>query len=106
MDTKRIEKIPMIGQNPSKLGELPFCIKIPVDKEALAREAENASEEIQVFTDGSAQGGKVGAAAILIRKNRPNRMLHFHLGPEAEHTVHKVELVGLMLAMHLIGTER
>ena len=105
-DTKRIEKIPTIGQNPSKLGELPFRIKIPADKEASAREAENASEEIQVFTDGSAQGGKVGAAAILIRKNRPNRTLHFHLGPEAEHTVHEAELVGLMLAMHLIGTER
>jgi ribonuclease HI len=67
--------------------------------------AENATEEIQVFTDGSAQEGKVGAAAILIRKNRPDRILHFHLGPEAEHTVHEAELIGL-LAMHLISTEK
>jgi len=56
--------------------------------------------------DGSAQGGKVGATAILIRNNRPNHMLHYHLGPEAEHTVHEAELVGLLLAMHLIGMER
>ena len=28
------------------------------------------------------------------------------LGPESKHTVHEVELVGLLLAMHLIGTER
>ena len=106
IDAKRIEKIPTLGRDPSKLGELPFHIKIPADKEASAREAENATEEIQVFADGSAQGGKVGAAAILIRKNRPIRTLHYHLGPEAEHTVHEAELVGLLLAMHLIGTER
>jgi len=58
------------------------------------------------FTDGSALNGKVGAAAILIRKNRPDRTLHFHLGPEAEHTVYEAELVGLLLALHLIGTEK
>jgi hypothetical protein len=33
-------------------------------------------------------------------------MLHFHLGPEAKHTVHEAELVGLLLAMHLIGSKR
>jgi len=106
MDAKKMEKIPSTGWNPSKTGELPFRIRIPVDKEALAREAKNASKEIQVFTDGSAQGGKVGASAILIRKDRPDKFLHYHLGPEAEHTVHEVELVGLLLALHLIGTER
>jgi hypothetical protein len=106
IDTKRVEKIPMLRQDPSKIGELPFQIKIPADKEASAREARNATEEIQVFTDGSAQGGKVGASTILIRKNRPNCMLHFHLGLEAEHTVYEAELVGLLLAMHLIGSEK
>ena len=67
--------------------------------------AENANEVIQVFTDGSAQEGKVGAAAVLIRRNRLEQILHFHLGPEAEHTVHEAELVGLLLAIHLISTE-
>ena len=105
-DTKAMEKIPSTGRNPSKTGELPFHISIPADKEASACEAENATEDIQVFTDSSAQNSKVGAAAILIRKNRPNRILHFHLGPKAEHTVHEVELVGLLLALHLIGTEK
>jgi len=105
-DVKKMEKIPSTGRNPSKTGELPFCIRILADKEASAREAENASEEIQVFTDGSAQGGKVGASAILIRKDRPDKFLHYHLGPEVEHTVHEAELVGLLLALHLIGTER
>lgn len=32
--------------------------------------------------------------------------LHYHLGSEVEHTVHKAELIGLLLAAHLIGTEK
>ena len=105
-DTRRIEKIPTIGRNPSSTGELPFHIRIPVDKKALAQEAKNASEEIQVFTDGSAQGGKVGAATILIRNNRPICILHYHLGPESEHTIHEAELAGILLAAYLIRTEK
>jgi len=103
---RNVEKIPSFARNPSKTGILPFQIIIPPDKEASVHEAANAREEIQVYSDGSAQGGKVGAAAILIRKNRPDRMLHFHLGQEAEHTVHEAELVGLLLALHLLKTEK
>jgi len=106
LDARKVEKIPSYARNPSKTGILPFQVSIPADKEASVREAANASEEIQVYSDGSAQGGKVGAAAILIRKNRPDRMLHLHLGREAEHTVHEAELVGLLLALHLINTEK
>jgi len=35
-DTRKMEKIPTFGRNPSSLGELPFSISIPVNKEALA----------------------------------------------------------------------
>ena len=105
-DAKKMEKILSTGQNPSKTGELPFRIRIPANKEALACKAENTSKEIQVFTDGSAQGGKVRASTILIRKDRPDKILLFHLGPEVEHTIHEAELVGLLLALHLISTER
>ena len=48
----------------------------------------------------------MGAAAVLIRKDKPDCVLHFHLGPKSKHTVHKVELVGMMLALHLISTEK
>ena len=104
--TKEIEKIPTAARDPSKLGKLPFSISIPVDKDASVLEAANASEEIQVYSDGSAHGGKVGAAAILSRGHNPDRILHFHLGRETEHTVHEAELVGLLLALHLIHTEK
>jgi len=66
---------------------------------------DNVDDEIQVYSDGPAQGGKVGAAAILIRKDKPDRTLHFHLGSESEHTVHEAELAGMLLALHLIDTE-
>jgi ribonuclease HI len=48
----------------------------------------------------------VGAAALLLRAGKPARVLHKHLGPESEHTVHEAELVGLLLGMHLISTEK
>jgi hypothetical protein len=105
LDTPNMEKIPAVACDPTKTGKLLFQISIPENKESSARAAKNATEEIQVFTDGSAQGGKVGAATILIRKNSPNCILHFHLGPEAEHTVHEAELVGILLAIHLISME-
>jgi ribonuclease HI/exonuclease III len=103
---RNVEKIPSFARNPSKTGKNPFQTSIPIDKEASVLEAANAKEEIQVFSDGSAHGGKVGAAAVLIRKNHPDRTLHLHLGRESEHTVHEAELVGLLLALHLIRTEK
>jgi len=106
LDVRKVEKIPSYARNPSKTGILLFQVSIPADKEASVREAANTSEEIQVYLDGSAQGSKVGAATILIRKNCPDRMLYLHLGREAEHIVHEAELVGLLLALHLINMEK
>jgi ribonuclease HI len=75
-------------------------------KENSTHEAKNADEEIQVFSDGLVLGGKVGAAAILIRKDRPDRILHYHLGPKTKHMVHEAKLIGIVLALHLISTEK
>ena len=61
---------------------------------------------MKVYTDGSAQEGKVGAAALLIRQGEPNRVLHYHLGPSSKHTVHEAELVGILLGLHLIKTDK
>ena len=50
--------------------------------------------------------GKVGVAAVLLRAGKPVRKLHFHLSLEDKHTVHKAELLGILLGLHLIYTER
>jgi len=106
LNLNSIEKIPVAPRNPNLIGLTPFKISIPEDRDSSIREAENAMEKVQVFTDRSAIEGKVGAAAILLREGRPTRTLHFHLGSEGKHTVHKAELVGILLGLHLISTEK
>jgi len=105
-DPRKIEKIPAVARDPMLQGILPFAVSIAENREDSIREAENASEEVQVFMDGSAINGKVGVAAMLTRAGNPPRTLHFNLGPENEHMVHEAELVGILLGMHLISTER
>jgi len=102
----KIEKIPATSCNPIIIAKNPFTISIPKDRESSTREAANAEEEVQVFSDGSAMEGKVGAAAVLLRAGKPMHILHLHLGSEDKHTVHKAELAGILLGLHLINTER
>lgn len=35
-----------------------------------------------------------------------HRVLHYHLGPETEHTAHEAELIGITLALHLTQIEK
>ena len=92
--------------NPTALKAKPFNIRIPPDKESSRIKAQHVTDEIQVFTDGSIIDGKVGAAAILTRPGQDHRTLHYSLGSAKEQTIHDVELVGLLLGMHLIKTEK
>jgi ribonuclease HI len=101
-----LEKIPAKPCNPAHIGKLPFTISIPDNKEASVLEDHNTSEPIRVYSDGSAHDGKVGAAAVLICPGKPHRTLHYHLGTEDEHTVPEAKLIGIILALHLIKTEK
>ena len=103
---REIEKILAISCNPIDTAKNPFAINIPKDRDSSIREAANAEEEVQVFLDGSAMEGKVGAAAVLLKAGKPICILHLYLGSEDKHTVYKAELMGILLGLHLIGTER
>jgi len=70
----------------------------------LIKEAEDAMEEIQIFSDGLVIEGKVGTAVILTHKGRHIQTLHYHLGPDAKHTVHEAKLVGLLLGLHMLNS--
>ena len=85
---KEMEKFPIKPRNPMLYGILPFDISIPVSKEVSIIEAQVAKDKIQVYSDRSGSDGKIGVAAVLTRKGKPNRFLHFHLGTDKEHTVH------------------
>lgn len=59
-------------------------------------------ERTIVYTDGSAYGGGVGAAAVLYRNGHRTSTLRYHLGPESNHTVYEAEIVGIALGAHLL----
>ena len=102
---KLIEKKPTKLQNPVQRGLLPFITNILPTKEALVREAMQAWEVIKIFSDSSAIKGNVGATAILTRAGQLHHTLHYHLRPDSEHMVHKAELIGILLAVHLVQTK-
>lgn len=101
-----VETLPVIRQNPVLRHYLPMTIEIPKSKEASVR-LDNASREtIKIYTDGSAHHGKVGAAAVLTRRGKPDRVLRLCLGTTEQHTVPEAEMVGILLGVHLIATEK
>ena len=57
-------------------------------------------------TQSVIEGNHPGPKAILLREGRPTCTLHFHLGLEGKHTVHEAELVGILLGLQLISTEK
>ena len=105
-DPNVTEKIPAKPRNPALTGKLPFAVSIASSKEASMAEDRHAQETIRIYTDGSSHNGKVGAAAILMQPNSPHKIIHYHLGSDKEHTVHEAELIGILLALHMILTER
>ena len=105
-DTISTEKIPTMARDPSKISTIPLKISITDSREDSIKEAEAASEKIQIFLDGSALEGKVGAAAILTCKGRHIQTLLYHLRTNAEHTVHEAELVGLLLGIHMLNSSK
>ena len=64
---------------------------------------------IKIFSDGSGIEGMIGAAAVLYRLTNGNqitkRVLRYCLGPETKHTVYEGEVVGEILAQHLLLNE-
>ena len=99
-----LETISATGGNPATRHKRPFKLTVAKDKKASVVADEEGRENIKVYSDGSAQGGKVGAAAVLIQQGKAPRTLHYHLGTTEHHMVFEAELVGLILGLHLIKT--
>ena len=82
-----ITKITKMVHNPLDANTIPLQTSIASSKEESKTEATNALESIKVYSDGSKNNGKVGAATILLKWGQPHCTLHFHLGSDAEHTI-------------------
>jgi len=94
-----------INPHPTKPNTLPSMLThIAPTKEKAIEEYGKLTNKIKVFTDRSCTNGQVGAAVVLYIDDRQVSALRFHLGPAEEHTVFKAEVVGLILAAHLLIT--
>ena len=106
IDPRKTECIRTAPRNPALTHKRPFTILIPEDKEASILEDQQATEKVRIYSDGSAHDGEVGAAAILKREGEQTRKLLYHLGPSTLHTVHEAELIGMLLGLYLIKTDK
>ena len=104
--TNMVETLPVVRLNPAEMSRLPMKVEIPAGKEASAQLNAASRETIRVYSDGSAHDGKVGAAAILTRRGKPDHVLRYCLGTTEQHTVPEAEMVGVLLGIHLINTEK
>ena len=103
---KDIENIWPVPCNPALTHKRPFTVSIAANKDASVLEDAQATEQIKVYSDRSSQEGNVGAAATIYRNGEATRTLHYHLGPSTQHTVHEAELIGILLGLRLIKTEK
>jgi ribonuclease HI len=103
---KQIECTPVTRTNPASRQDDQVNVFLPDNKEASKQLEARSKEVIKVYADGSSHNGNVGAAAVLYRAGRPKRTLRMKLGPDNQHTVYEAELVGMLMGLYLIKTER
>ena len=81
------------------------AIVIDGEKEEAVKRANEAQEEVQIFTDGSGFNEGIGVVAILRRPGKADKTLRFHLGSAKEHTVYNGEQVGMVLGAEPLRRE-
>jgi ribonuclease HI len=79
-----------------------FKIDMASNKDKAKKAAVENKAEYQAFSDGSEIDGQVGAAAVLYRNGNIQATLRLHLGPATKYGIAEVELVGELMAVHLL----
>ncbi|KAG2144123.1 uncharacterized protein EDB93DRAFT_1251723 [Suillus bovinus] len=100
MDPATMEKI--LPARHSTKWEPDVAISIASKEKDAAREEEEASKDLRVYSDGSAIDGGVGGASVLMRGGVMLSERRFYLGKEEDHTVYEAEIVGMILAVELL----
>ncbi|TFY52367.1 hypothetical protein EVJ58_g10059 [Rhodofomes roseus] len=86
----------------------PFPVHIADSKDdaAISERTWARKPGYRVYTDGSDIDNGIGASAVLYRPGaREPVVLRHHLGSSTRHTVYEAEIVGLILAAHLLIQE-
>ena len=104
IDPEKLETVSVTQQAPGRVRRIE--VRKAADKDEAYREGMESRAGTRVFTDGSDVDGGVGATAILFKDGQRCGTLKFHLGASSSHTVYEAELVGIILAAHLLKVER
>src|SRR6266481_2817851 len=80
-----------------------FDTQITASREVSKEEDEKDWAVLQAYSDGSGLDGEAGASAVLYWDGQFVGTLHCYLGPLTRHTAYEAELVGILLALELIG---
>ena len=100
----RPSEMETITPYPTKLNAIPpMMTHIASTKMEALEEHRTLTSKTRIYTNGSCTDGKVGAAAVLYVDNQQVSTLQYHLGSAEEHTVFEAEMVGLILAAHLLA---
>lgn len=80
-------------------------VQVADSKEEAISDEVGLALDVMIFTDSSMKDGRVGVAAVLIRRGQPVRTLKVYLGSDREHEVYEAEILGIQLGLHLLATE-
>ncbi|KAJ3572025.1 hypothetical protein NP233_g3370 [Leucocoprinus birnbaumii] len=82
---------------------LPMTTEVADSREESMQHERDDTSKYKIYSDGSNQNGRVGAAAVLVVEGNTDeaRVLKYHLGSAKEHTSYEAEAVGAVLAMKL-----
>lgn len=103
INPKNIETIPAARRHPTYQPTTKTHIANNTDEALQEANRTHNATRYKVYCDGSGFEGGTGAAAILYRGNRIIKKLQLYIGPITEHTVYESELIGLLLALHLLS---
>jgi hypothetical protein len=62
--------------------------------------------EVRIYTNRSGINRMARAVVVIYSGNKPPKVLIYCLGPLTEHTMFEVQVVGIMLAMHILKFEK
>ena len=85
----------------------PNCRSGPQTQVAGSREESKEDDlrdeaELCAYADGSGLDGKAGVATVLYRRGQEVKSLRYSLGSLEHHTTYEAEIVGVILALHLL----
>lgn len=97
-----IETINPTRRHPMYIPALTTTIPNNKDDALMHAETTHTNTKYKVYSDGSGYKEGIGAAAVLYKGNEVVKTAKYHLGPSTHHTVYEGELVGIILALHLL----